>query len=174
VRPISNIIYRREIGTHCSLHAWRPGRRHRRERGFTYIGVLILIAIMGVALASTGEIWHTVRKREKEQELLYVGDQFRRAIKQFYRHSPPQARRYPLSLEELLKDPRYPGIQRYIRKIYPDPMTGNTDWGLITGQDEQIYGIYSLSDEEPFKKKNFKPADKKFEDKMKYSEWVFI
>jgi len=157
-----------------SMSAGRLAGRNGRDGGFTYIGVLVLIAVMGVVLASTGEIWHTVRKREKEQELLYVGDQFRRAVKQFYRHSPPQARRYPMSLEELLKDPRYPGIQRYIRKIYPDPMTGSTEWGLIKGPDEQIYGVYSLSEEEPIKKKNFKLADKKFEDKMKYSEWVFI
>ncbi|MGA7178383.1 MAG: type II secretion system protein [Thiobacillaceae bacterium] len=146
----------------------------KRSRGFTYVGVLIMVAIMGLVLASTGEIWHTVQKREKEQELLFIGDQFRHAIRQFYRHSPAGARRYPLALEELLKDPRYPGVQRYIRKIYIDPITGTAQWGLVTGPNGQIYGVYSLSDAEPVKKKNFRSVDKGFEDKMKYSEWVFM
>lgn len=145
-----------------------------RQSGFGYIGVLILVAMMSVAMAAAGEIWHTAQKREKEQELLFVGAQFRRAIELFHANTPGKARRHPLQLEELLLDPRHPGIRRYLRKIYPDPMTGKPEWGLVTGPNGEIFGVYSLSEEEPLKKARFRVAERDFEGKTKYSDWVFM
>lgn len=149
-------------------------RAHRRERGFTYFGVLVLVVMMGIALASAGEVWHTLQQREKEQELLFIGHQFRLALKRYADHTPAKSRRAPLRLEELLKDPRYPGIERYLRKIYLDPVTGRPEWGLITGPGGEIVGVHSLSDGEPLKKGHFDLADKHFEGSMKYSDWVFM
>ena len=146
----------------------------KREAGFTYIGVLVLVALMGIALATVGQIWHTMRLREKEQELLFIGHQFRLALDRYAAASPGLAGRAPLHLEDLLKDPRAPGIQRYLRKIDPDPMTGSVEWGLVTGPNGEIYGVHSLSDAEPLKKGHFPLADRQFEGKMKYSEWVFM
>jgi len=144
------------------------------EWGFTYVGVLVLVALMGIALGASGQVWHTLQKREKERELLFIGQQFRLALNRYARHTPGQARRAPLRLEELLQDPRYPGNQRYLRKIFLDPMTGSADWGLITGPGGEIYGVHSLSKEEPLKKTNFGLADRQFEGAMKYSDWVFM
>lgn len=144
------------------------------EGGFTYVGVLVLVALIGIALAAVGQIWHTLQQREKEQELLFIGHEFRVALARYAQNSPGQAGRSPLHLEDLLKDPRTPGIQRYLRKIYPDPMTGSAKWGLVTGPNGEIYGVYSLSDEEPLKKSNFGYVDREFEGKTKYSEWVFM
>jgi type II secretory pathway pseudopilin PulG len=135
---------------------------------------MVFIAVMGIVLASAGEIWHMALKREKERELLFVGDQFRRAINQYYQNSPLKPRRFPMSLDDLLKDPRYPGTQRYLRKIYIDPMTGDSKWGLVTGPAGEIFGVYSLSEDEPIKKSNFSSADSNFEGKTKYAEWVFL
>jgi type II secretory pathway pseudopilin PulG len=146
----------------------------RRERGFTYIGVLVLVALMGITLAAAGQVWHTLQQREKEQELLFIGHQFRLALNRYAHHTPGQAGRAPLNLEGLLRDPRHPGIQRYLRKIYLDPMTGSAEWGLITGPGGEIYGVHSLSGGEPLKKSNFGLADKPFEGKTKYSDWVFM
>lgn len=145
-----------------------------RERGFTYIGVLVLVALMGIGLAASGQVWHTLQKRDKEQELLYIGQQFRLALNRYARHTPGNARRAPMQLKELLQDSRYPGIQRYLRKIDVDPMTGRAEWGLITGPDGEIYGVHSLSTDEPLKKSNFGIADRHFEGMMKYSDWVFM
>jgi len=146
----------------------------RRSGGFTYIGVLILVVMMGIALAAAGEVWHTAAQREKEQQLLFVGDQFRRALAEFYAHTPGSATRYPLRLEDLLQDPRYPAIRRYLRKIYPDPMTGKPEWGLVTGPNGEIFGVHSLSEDAPIKQAHFRLADKAFEGKTKYSDWVFM
>lgn len=162
----------RERQADFSVRSGRPAG-WRRAWGFTYIGVLILVAMMSMALAAAGEVWHTASKRDKEQELLFIGGQYRRALAQFDARTPGNARRAPLSLEELLQDPRYPATRRYLRKIYLDPMTGKAEWGLIAGPDGEIYGVHSLSEDEPLKKANFRLADKAFEGKTKYSDWIF-
>lgn len=144
------------------------------QGGFTYFGLLAMILIMGIVLASAGEVWHLSMKREKEQELLFVGNQFRQAIGSYYEHSPPQSQRYPARLEDLLKDPRYPSVQRYLRRIYADPINGKMEWGLVKGPDGGILGIHSLSGEEPAKKGNFNIVDKDFEGKKQYADWVFM
>lgn len=123
---------------------------------------------------TAAEVWHTAQQREREKELLFIGDQFRQALNDFYEHTPGKERRYPASLEDLLKDPRYPATQRYLRRIYRDPVSGSEQWGLITGPGGEIYGVHSLSEEEPVKKGNFSPEDRNFEGSMKYADWVFM
>ncbi|MDD2700757.1 MAG: type II secretion system protein [Sideroxydans sp.] len=145
-----------------------------RQFGFTYLILLALIAIMGVMMMAAGQVWHTVQQRDKEQELLFVGNQFRQALNGYYEHSPERAPRYPMQLEDLLKDPRYPSTRRYLRKIYRDPISGSDQWGLVRGADGEIYGIHSLSEEMPIKKGNFTLADKNFEGKEHYADWVFM
>ncbi len=144
----------------------------RRERGFTYIALLILVAVMGVALATVAEVWALAMKREREQELLFIGHQFRNALAMYYNAAGPGAR-YPMSLEDLLKDPRYPNTRRYLRKVYSDPMTNKGEWGIVKGPNGEIVGVYSQSNDEPAKTANFSVADQTFEGKKKYSEWVF-
>jgi type II secretory pathway pseudopilin PulG len=146
----------------------------RGLRGFGYIGLLVIVALLGVALGGVGEIWRTAQKREKEQELLFVGAQFRRALEQFHRYTPGNARRHPTRLDELLLDPRHPSIRRYLRQVYRDPMTGSDEWGLVTGPNGEILGVYSRSEDAPLKRANFRVADEAFEGKTKYSQWVFM
>jgi type II secretory pathway pseudopilin PulG len=142
--------------------------------GFTYLALLITLAILGVSLAASVEEWLMVQRREKEKQLLFVGGEFRRAIASYANKSGNPLSRYPFSLEDLLKDPRYPVTQRHLRKIYTDPITGTTDWGLIKGPSGEIYGVYSRSDEAPLKTANFDPANRQFEGREKYSEWIFM
>src|SRR5205085_3249330 len=143
-----------------------------RPAGFTYIGLLLGIAIMGFFMAAVSEVWHTAVKRERETELLFAGDQIRKALTR-YAISAPGGERYPRQLEDLLRDPRYPLPRRYLRQVYRDPMTASGEWGLVKVGDF-ITGVYSLSDEEPLKTAGFSDADRAFEDKKKYSEWLFM
>lgn len=154
--------------------ASKPLRALSAAAGFTYIALLIVIAIMGVVLATAGEVWHMEAKREKEKELLFVGNQFRRAISQYAAHAQSGSARFPMKLEDMLQDPRAPNTRRYLRRVYSDPITGSSKWGLVKGPSGEILGIYSLSEDEPVKKHNFSLADAGFEDKMKYTEWVFM
>jgi type II secretory pathway pseudopilin PulG len=141
--------------------------------GFTYLGVLIVVMVMGTALAATGVLWSSTAQREKERELLFVGDQFRQAIESYYRRSPG-ASVYPKSLGELVDDKRFPMPQHHLRRIYPDPVTGSADWGVVEAPGGGIMGVHSRSEAAPIKSGNFRLADADFEGRKKYSDWQFV
>jgi type II secretory pathway pseudopilin PulG len=145
-----------------------------RQRGFTYIGLLIAVLIIGGTLAQAGTIWHVAQQREKERELIFVGNQIRQAIGRYYNTGAGTARQYPQSLDDLLRDPRHPGIVRHLRKLYYDPITGTIEWGLVKNAEGRITGIYSTSEQLPIKQSNFSPIDVDFEGKEKYSQWAFV
>ena len=149
-------------------------KQTREEQGYIYIWMLFAVMLAGVMLAAAGLVWQTEARREKEQELLFVGDQFRRAIESYYNDSQTTgggAGRYPESLKQLLKDERSPVVKRHLRKIYYDPMTGSHNWGLIRQEDGGIIGIYSFSTEVPIKRTGF-PADyAAFENAESYQSW---
>ena len=150
------------------------GKSPRRvTRGYTYAAVLLAVAAIGAGLAAAGEVWRHVAQREKEQELLFIGNQFRRAIASYYERTPGPAKRYPAKLEDLLQDPRFPGTQRHLRKIYADPISGKPAWGLIAAPDGGIMGIHSLSEARTIKSASFLPRDRSFEGTSRYSEWRF-
>jgi type II secretory pathway pseudopilin PulG len=142
-----------------------------KNRGFTYLTVLFMVAILAGGLALAGEVWHTSAMREKEAELLFAGHQYRKAIERYYLSGPQ--RQYPRELEHLLKDPRRPGAERYLRRLYPDPVSGQP-FALVKAPDGSILGVHSPSEEKPFKTAGFKVRDADFEGKSKYSEWRFV
>lgn len=143
-------------------------------RGFTYLTVLFLVAILGVAFAMVGEASYTAAMREKEKELLFIGGEYRKAIMLYYEHTRGAPQKYPTSLEQLLKDDRYPDTRRYLRKLYWDPVTNKPEWGIDRAPDGGIMGVYSLSDRKVFKVAKFGPADRDLEGKTRYSEWKFF
>src|SRR3954447_20500484 len=145
----------------------------QRCSGFTYLGLLFFVALMGAALVGVAQVWHTQVQRDKEEDLLFVGNQFRRAISLYYERAPGGARQYPRQMEDLLQDPRYPNVQRHLRKLYVDPMTGKPDWGLVKAPDGSIIGVYSLSQDTPLKTAGFKGPDAGFVDAVSYREWKF-
>ena len=146
----------------------------RHQTGFSYLGVLLLVAILGASLASVGQFWHTAQLREKEKELLFVGNAYRRAIQNYYVNTPGPVKQYPRELRDLVLDPRQQAVQRYLRKLFRDPITGKDEWGLVKNADGSIMGVYSLSEDSPMKVANFSKADAGFEKKQKYSEWKFV
>ena len=144
------------------------------QSGFTYIGLMIIVMIIGAGLAATGTFFSHQAQREKERELLFVGDQFRAAIGSYYRRSPGAAS-YPKKLEDLLEDKRFPMPVRHLRRLYADPMTGKPDWGLVQAPgDGGIMGIYSASAQAPIKTDNFDVANEAFKDAEHYADWKFV
>jgi type II secretory pathway pseudopilin PulG len=144
-----------------------------RQRGFTYLTVMFVVAILLGGLALVGEVWETSARRQKETELLFIGNQYRRAIGLFYDSTPGVVKRYPRELAELIKDPRQPSTQRYLRKLFPDPMTGK-EFVIIRGADGGVQGVASASEEAPLKIASFRVRDASFEGAQKYSDWKFI
>lgn len=141
-----------------------------RSSGFTYLTILFVVAIMGAGLALVGEVWHTAVVREKEAELLYVGNQYRKAIERYYLAGP---RQYPRTLSDLLKDSRQSGTERYVRRLYPDPVTGK-DWSIVKAPDGGIMGVHSVSNDKPLKTARFLIRDREFESAVSYSDWKFV
>ncbi len=158
-------------GKQCSMQG------SPQQRGFGYLLVLFALAATGLLLAGTGQVWHTAAQRDKEAELLFVGNQFRQAIGAYHAMSPDAAKQYPARLEDLLDDKRFPIPRRYLRQLYRDPMssdTGNTggnQWGLVKAGD-RIVGVHSLSTGVPLKTV-FAARDAAFGGTSSYSEWVF-
>jgi len=144
------------------------------ESGFTYLGLLTVVAVAGVALAATGVLWQTEAKREKERELLFVGNQYRRAIEQYHTRTPGAVKAFPKTLEELVRDTRQPVPLSHLRRIYADPMTGRADWVLISGAGGGIVGVHSRSQAKPLKQRGFRGRDTNFADKERYEEWAFV
>ena len=151
-----------------------PSGRRRAQAGYTFLAVLIAVAAIGAGLAATGTVWTQARQRDMEEELLFVGNQYREAIALYYQRTPGAAKQYPASLEDLLLDRRYPNPQRYLRQLYPDPLTGKAQWGLVRAPDERIIGVYSLAELKPIKTSNFSGFDRAFEGAVHFSDWRFI
>jgi type II secretory pathway pseudopilin PulG len=146
---------------------------HPRQRGVVLLVLLVALTLLAVGLMKAVDVWTFVRQREREQELLFVGDQYRQAIRRYYSAAPDGAQRgYPPSLEVLLEDDRFPIPVRHLRRAYPDPITGKAEWGLLKVGD-RILGVYSLSEAQPIKQAGFKPADEVFKDATSYKDWVF-
>jgi len=144
-----------------------------RQAGFTYLGALFLVVLMGAALAGAGQMWSTAAVRAKERELLWVGTQYARALRRYYDNSPG-VKQYPVSLEELLEDNRHPVPRRYLRRLYPDPFTGKADWDFVLTVDGRIAGVHSQSSREAMKTARFPPEWSDFEGKTRYAEWEFV
>jgi len=148
--------------------------KRSRSRGFTYLALLIAVAITAGALAAAGGVYSHVAQREKERELLFVGEQFRQAIALYYWRTPGGAHQYPKSLEALLEDQRWPTTQRYLRKLYRDPLTGSADWGIVEAPGGGIMGVYSKSEEVPIKTAGFPARWSAFEEARNYADWKFV
>ena len=146
----------------------------RCQGGFTYVVMLLAVALLGIGLAATAEVWSTANQRAKERELIAIGHEFREAIGSYYRSTPGGASRYPEKLEDMLKDKRYPGVKRHLRRIYRDPMTGKAEWGLVMAPEGGIQGVYSLSRQVPIKHSGFQGLDFELENARTYSNWRFI
>lgn len=143
------------------------------QHGFAYLFALMLIALIGMGLAAAGTLWRTESQREREAELLFIGDQYRQAIKSYYQLDPAQPR-LPQSVDDLLADSRQPGIVRHLRRAWRDPMTGG-EFVLIQAPDGAgIVGVASRSGQRPFKTAGFSQADAAFSEAASYAGWRFI
>jgi type II secretory pathway pseudopilin PulG len=146
-----------------------------RQEGFTYIGLLLLLALLGTALAGAGTLWSTESRRDKEAELLFIGRQFADALTSFREHTPAGQRpSFPRRLEELVDDRRWPSTRRHLRQVFVDPMTGSREWGLVRLPGGEIVGVHSLAEGRPLKRGNFPKRFAAFAEALSYRDWRFM
>ena len=148
--------------------------RRRRSGGFTYLSLIILVAIIGLVSASALKLGSVLQRSRAEQELLDIGAAFSDALQSYANATPAGFPPQPPSLRELLKDPRFPTVRRHLRKVFVDPMTGKAEWGITyLGDKVGVLAVYSLSDAKPVKIGNFPQRFQGLAGKQKISEWRF-
>jgi len=149
--------------------------QHGRQSGFTYLGLVIFVAIIGLVGAATLKVGSLLQRAAAEEELLEVGAAFSAALDSYAAATPRGATPYPPSVKELLKDPRFPGVRRHLRKLFVDPITGKAEWGIVFLGDGEvgIVAFHSLSNAPPLKIANFDSRFRGLDNKEKISEWRF-
>lgn len=93
-----------------------------RQRGYTMVVLVVAITVINIAVAAVLPVWSTAMQREREEELIFRGLQYAEAIRVFQRRFG----RLPVRLEELLE-----AEPRSIRQLWPDPISGERNWGVI-------------------------------------------
>lgn len=110
--------------------------------GYTLVAIVIFIAILTILIAAVGPSISTIMRREREEELLFRGKQYARAIALFQRRHG----RYPTSLKEMWEIK-----PRTTRKLWKDPMCDCDDWKLL---------IQGQPDSTPFLNENVDPSNR--------------
>ena len=155
------------------------------QRGMTLFTVLFAIMVIGLMLGLAGQTWSQVMQREREEELLFRGDQYRRAIESYHSTGHGGQGNYPRTLEDLLKDPRSLQTKRHLRKLYLDPFTneefeligagGDVGGETVTTQSlGRIKGVRSTSSLAPFRQDGFPEEYTTFKGATSYSKWEFL
>src|SRR6516162_702191 len=100
----------------------RTGAR-RAEAGYALIVVMIAVTVLIIGLLTVLPSTYQEARREREEELIFRGNQYARAIYLFQQ----RFRRYPSSVNELL----HTNNLSFLRKPWPDPMTPKGKWRFI-------------------------------------------
>jgi hypothetical protein len=143
-----------------------------RQRGVTYLWALLMVLFITLGLGKLLENVAMTNKRTREADLLYTGNLYRDAIRQYSQSTPAGAKPYPERLDNLLRDPRYPVIRRYLRRLYPDPITGEA-FIPIPAPGGGVMGVRSASLLKPAKRAGFRTDQTAFATAPSYRQWEF-
>lgn len=141
-----------------------PIRLHG-SAGYAMAALLVALGVMSVAATIAMPVWHQAARREKEAELIFRGEQYVRAISLFQRRTGPGA--LPPDVDFLVEN-------RFLRKAYRDPMTGEpfqvirqdgAPGPARAGAPPGMIGVVSTSAERSIRL---------YGDRNAYNEWLFV
>ena len=152
----------------------QTGSRIASQRGFTYITMMTVVALLGIGLAALGPMWADDAQRQREQELLRVGALYASAIAAYREVSPGSLKRYPPNLESLVLDTRFVGTRRHLRKLYADPLLPSRPWGLLRDADGGVRGVFSEDDRVPLLRASLDVGVRRLPAAQRYADWKFM
>jgi type II secretory pathway pseudopilin PulG len=142
------------------------------QRGVILLAALILVALVAMASVSVTLDTSAQHQRDNEEELLFVGEQYRQAIESYLKQSPNGRRQFPSTLADLVADDRFPQPRHHLRKLFRDPVAPGTEWALIK-VGNALVGVHSQATGVPFRKAGFSTLQVGFAQANSYAEWEF-
>jgi len=138
-----------------------PYKAHKEE-GLTLVELIVVVTIVGILAAGILPVARFQLRRAKEQELQYDLLTMRRAIDKYKEAGErggfmikQETYGYPRDLNQLVDGVDVQGKKvQFLRSIPIDPMTGLSDWGMRSMQDESdattwggqnVWNVYSKS-----------------------------
>ncbi len=111
------------IRSEHALGRFPSGRMTDPGRGYALLVLILMVTLLLISLAAALPNVYVAGQREREEELIFRGTQYARAIALFHR----QFNRYPTSVDELIETN---GLH-FLRHRFPDPMSHNGKWRFI-------------------------------------------
>jgi hypothetical protein len=136
-----------------------------------YLWLLGVLVVLGILLGKAVELDSTRAERQRELQILLVGDAYRQAIASFV-NAPGGDGRDPQAIDELLNDQRFGRPMHHLRRAYPDPETGQSWLPVMDGQ--QLVGVHSAGTRAPHKQQGFGSQQKDFENAASLGDWHFV
>jgi len=139
----------------------------KEDTGFTYVEVMITIAILTILAAVTIPVARTTIKRQRELELKAALREMRNAIDSYKKYVDAgqiqpeglDSEGYPPDLDKLVEGVTLQGTIdkkiKFLRRIPKDPMTSTYEWGLRSLQDDpnstswgrqNVFDVYTTSE----------------------------
>ncbi len=114
------------------------------ERGLTFVELMVTVTILTILMSAAVPLVRFQVKRQKERELHYdlwmmrsAIDKYKDAADRGAFQTKVDSQNYPPDLQTLVDGVDVQGKKvRFLRKVPKDPMTGDTDWGLRSMQDD--------------------------------------
>jgi general secretion pathway protein G len=150
------------IRNHRQRPAWCDERRHN-GRGFTVVELIVAMTILMILTAAAVPVVRVTIQRNKERDLRRALWEMRDSIDRYKDAADRGAfqvkvdsQGYPPDLDTLVKGVDSNGKKmRFLRRIPVDPMTGKTEWGLRSMQDDadsdswggqSVFDVYTKSE----------------------------
>ena len=115
----------------------RVGRfKYRSERGFAMAALLVTLSVMTIMMSVALPYYSTMAKRQRETELVFRGQQYARAVALFQRK---YGNALPPNVDVLIE-------QKFLRKKYKDPITGDDFQVVGPGSPELANALNAAPD----------------------------